>query len=89
MVADPIGGGFVTSLARPGGNITGFMGTETPLAGKWMQLLKEITPGMRRAGNSSPRNGRPMLAAAENRAMDRMSSAFEHDDLRQVFAQSK
>ena len=49
LVADPIGGGFVASLARPGGNITGFMGTEAPLAGKWMQLLKEITPGMRRA----------------------------------------
>jgi putative ABC transport system substrate-binding protein len=49
LVADPIGGGFVASLARPGGNITGFGGTEAPLAGKWMQLLKEITPGMRRA----------------------------------------
>jgi len=48
LVADPIGGGFVASLARPGGNITGFMATEAPLAGKWMQLLKEITPGMRR-----------------------------------------
>jgi putative ABC transport system substrate-binding protein len=49
LVADPIGGGFVASLARPGGNITGFIGTEAPLAGKWIQLLKEITPGMRRA----------------------------------------
>jgi putative ABC transport system substrate-binding protein len=49
LVADPIGGGFVASLARPGGNITGFGGTEAPLAGKWMQLLKQITPGMRRA----------------------------------------
>jgi putative ABC transport system substrate-binding protein len=49
LVADPIGGGFVASLARPGGNITGFGGTEAPLAGKWMQLLKEIRPAMRRA----------------------------------------
>jgi len=49
LVADPIRGGFVASLARPGGNITGFMSTEAPLAGKWMQLLKEITPEMRRA----------------------------------------
>ena len=49
LVADPIGGGFVASLARPGGNITGFMSTEPPLAGKWMQFLKEIAPGMRRA----------------------------------------
>jgi putative ABC transport system substrate-binding protein len=38
----------VASLARPGGNITGFMSTEPPLAGKWMQVLREITPGMRR-----------------------------------------
>jgi len=49
LVADPVGRGFVASLARPGGNITGISGTEPPLAGKWMQLLKEITPGMRRA----------------------------------------
>jgi putative tryptophan/tyrosine transport system substrate-binding protein len=49
LVADPIGGGFVASLARPGGNITGFGGTEAPLGGKWIQLLKEIAPGMRRA----------------------------------------
>ena len=49
LVADPIGLGFVASLARPGGNITGFMFTEPPLAGKWMQLLREITPRMRRA----------------------------------------
>jgi putative ABC transport system substrate-binding protein len=49
LVADPIGLGFVASLSRPGGDITGFMSTEAPLAGKWMQLLKEITPGMRRA----------------------------------------
>jgi putative tryptophan/tyrosine transport system substrate-binding protein len=50
LVADPIGGGFVATLARPGGNITGIMGLDAaPLAGKWVQLLKEVTPGMRRA----------------------------------------
>jgi ABC-type uncharacterized transport system substrate-binding protein len=49
LVADPIAGGFVASLARPGGNITGFQGTEPPLAGKWMQVLREVIPGMRRA----------------------------------------
>jgi putative tryptophan/tyrosine transport system substrate-binding protein len=49
LVADPIGGGFAASLARPGGNITGIMSAEPPLAGKWVQLLKEMTPGMRRA----------------------------------------
>jgi ABC-type uncharacterized transport system substrate-binding protein len=49
LVADPIGGGFVASLARPGGNITGFMNTEPPLAGKWIQFLREIAPLTRRA----------------------------------------
>ena len=47
-VADPIGMGFVASLARPGGNITGFLIEEPPLAGKWVQLLKLMAPGLRR-----------------------------------------
>jgi putative ABC transport system substrate-binding protein len=43
-VTDPIGGGFVESLSRPGGNITGFTHYEPTLASKWLQLLKEIAP---------------------------------------------
>jgi putative tryptophan/tyrosine transport system substrate-binding protein len=43
-VSDPVGGGFVESFRRPGGNVTGFSNTEAPLAGKWVQLLKEIAP---------------------------------------------
>lgn len=43
-VADPIGSGFVASLARPGGNLTGFMTDNSALGGKWVQLLKEIAP---------------------------------------------
>ena len=49
-VADPVGSGFVDSLARPGGNITGFTVSEYSMAGKWLQLLKEIAPGVTRAG---------------------------------------
>ena len=45
----PIGGGFVESLARPGGNITGFMQFEYTLSGKWLELLKQIAPGVTRA----------------------------------------
>ena len=45
---DPVGSGFVDSLARPGGNATGFMGFEYSLGGKWLELLKEIAPGVRR-----------------------------------------
>jgi putative tryptophan/tyrosine transport system substrate-binding protein len=43
-VADPIGSGFVLSLARPGGNSTGFMTDNSALGGKWVELLKEIAP---------------------------------------------
>jgi len=49
VVADPVGAGFVDNLARPGGNATGFMNLEYGLAGKWLELLKEIAPGVKRA----------------------------------------
>ena len=45
---DPVGSGYVDSLARPGGNATGFMTYEFSIAGKWLQLLKEIAPGVTR-----------------------------------------
>jgi putative ABC transport system substrate-binding protein len=47
-VADPVGTGFVDSLARPGGNITGFMAFEFSFGGKWLDLLKEIAPHVTR-----------------------------------------
>src|SRR5438477_4880052 len=47
---DPVGAGWVTSLAKPGGNATGFMQFEYSLAGKWLQLLKEIAPAVTRVG---------------------------------------
>ena len=48
IVADPVGAGFVDSLARPGGNATGFMNFEYGLSGKWLELLKEIAPSVTR-----------------------------------------
>ena len=48
-VAEPVGAGFVDSLARPGGNTTGFMQFEYNLSGKWLELLKQIVPGLTRA----------------------------------------
>src|SRR5260221_11777770 len=48
-VADAVGGGFVDSLARPGGNATGFIAFEWNISGKWLELLKEIAPGVTRA----------------------------------------
>jgi len=48
QVAEPVGAGFVETLARPGGNATGFMLYEYGIGGKWLELLKEIAPGVRR-----------------------------------------
>jgi ABC-type uncharacterized transport system substrate-binding protein len=48
VVNDPVGQGFVASLSRPGGNITGFTFIEFPLIGKWLEMLKEIAPGIKR-----------------------------------------
>jgi putative tryptophan/tyrosine transport system substrate-binding protein len=48
VAVDPVGAGFVDSLARPGGNATGFMNFEYSLSGKWPELLKEIAPGVTR-----------------------------------------
>jgi putative ABC transport system substrate-binding protein len=48
VVSDPVGEGFVVSLARPGGNATGFTNAESSLTGKWLGLLKEIMPSINR-----------------------------------------
>ena len=49
IVIDPVGAGFVASLARPGGNATGFTLFEYGMSGKWLELLKQIAPGVTRA----------------------------------------
>ena len=59
LIADPIGSGFVTSLAHPGGTLTGFMNVDAPMAGKWLELIKEIAPKVRQIAlifnpNTSP-----------------------------------
>jgi len=48
LVPDPVGAGFVASLARPGGNATGFTNFEYGMSGKWPELLKQVSPGMMR-----------------------------------------
>ena len=48
LVADPVGQGFVQSLAKPGGNVTGFSSLDTALFGKWLELLKDVEPGLNR-----------------------------------------
>src|SRR5262249_56051251 len=48
IAADPVGGGLVESLARPGANTTGFASFEYSMGGKWLELLREIAPGVKR-----------------------------------------
>ena len=48
LVVDPVGAGFVDSLAQPGGNATGYILFEYSLSGKWAELLKQIAPGVTR-----------------------------------------
>lgn len=68
VVGDPVGAGYVDSLARPGGNVTGFMLFEFGIAGKWLELLKEIAPSTTRAAilrDASQGAGTSLLAAIQ------------------------
>ena len=55
--SDPVASGVVARLNRPGGNITGFVTVENTLAGKWLELLSEITPGLKRRNHVQSRHG--------------------------------
>src|SRR5207344_1866026 len=68
LVADPVGFGLVESLRHPGGNITGFVVWDLSIGGKWMQLLQEVAPNLRRIGimynpNTAP-YAPPLIASA-------------------------
>jgi len=70
IVSDPVGAGLVASLAQPGGNITGFINVETTMGGKWLELLKEMAPSVRRAAimfnpDTAPGGGSYFLGAIE------------------------
>jgi putative tryptophan/tyrosine transport system substrate-binding protein len=69
-VGDPVGSGFVAGLPRPGGNITGFGDAEQAISGKWLELLKEIAPGIKRVAimfnpDVAPGGGTYYLPASE------------------------
>src|SRR5262249_20402987 len=49
QISDPIGSGFIANVARPGGNITGFSNFEASIGGKWIEILREIAPGLARS----------------------------------------
>jgi putative ABC transport system substrate-binding protein len=95
VVTDPLGSGYVSSLARPGGNITGFSTFAPEIGGKWLGLLKEMVPAMKRvacildpafSGFAAIR--RDMEAAAANFGLTVTSIAFRHpgDDLGSAIA---
>jgi putative ABC transport system substrate-binding protein len=70
-VTDPVGAGFVDSLARPGGNATGFMIYEYSLSAKWLELLKQIAPNVTRVAvirNSDNPAGMAVFGAIQNAA---------------------
>jgi putative ABC transport system substrate-binding protein len=88
-VSDPIGAGFVASVPRPGGNITGFTHVDPAFGGKWLGLLKEIAPSIERAGiifnpDTAPRAGNFFLgsfeAAARLLAIDPVNMPVRTDD---------
>jgi putative ABC transport system substrate-binding protein len=68
--SDPVGSGFIASLPRPGGNLTGFIDIEAAMAGKWVELLTEIAPGVKRVAimfnpETAPDGGSYFLASFE------------------------
>ena len=87
-VSEPVGQGFVQSLARPGGNITGFTEADAPVMGKWLQLLKDVAPSATRvAVIFNPGTGNPALDLY-NRAIEAAAPSLKmtvtlapvHDD---------
>jgi putative ABC transport system substrate-binding protein len=87
LVVDPVGMGLVQSLARPGGNITGFGALDPPIMGKWLQLLKEIAPNITRVAVIFNPDTQP-YARFFNRAIEDAAPSFRvtialapvHDD---------
>jgi putative ABC transport system substrate-binding protein len=74
VASDPVGNGFVDSLGRPGGNATGFMSFEYSMSGKWLELLKQVAPGVMRVAvlrdTGSP-NGNAMFGVIQAMASAR------------------
>lgn len=96
QVSDPVGDGFVKSLARPGGNITGFTNATSSLGGKWVELLKETAPSVSQLGYLfnravAPGGGayylQPLLAAAAKLGVKTVSLDLSRpDDIDAVIA---
>src|SRR5262245_56846547 len=95
-ISDPIGEGFVASFANPGGNVTGFPNFESSMTGKWVELLKDIAPGITRVGflfNPQTTAGggsyflRPIDAAASTfKVKALMALGHDDDEIEAAFA---
>src|SRR6202047_2537044 len=88
IVSDPVGAGFVAGLPRPGGNITGFTNVEASLGGKWLEMLKEIAPRVRRVAimfnpDTAPGGGayflEPFETAARSLAAEPITARVRSD----------
>jgi putative ABC transport system substrate-binding protein len=88
VVSDPVGAGFVAGLPRPGGNITGFTNVEAVMGGKWLEMLKEVAPRVRRVAimfnpDTAPGGGAfflgPFEAAARSLAVEPITARVRSD----------
>jgi putative ABC transport system substrate-binding protein len=94
VVADPVGSKFVASLPRPGGNITGFINIEASLAGKWIETLKDIVPGVTRVALMfNPETGpiayyqQPFETAARSSGIESTAAPVRNEaDIERIFA---
>jgi putative tryptophan/tyrosine transport system substrate-binding protein len=68
QVSDPVGSGFVNSLANPGANITGFINIEASLSSKWLELMRAVAPQVTRSVSCLIRRPRPMLGTISIRS---------------------
>jgi putative tryptophan/tyrosine transport system substrate-binding protein len=93
-VSDPIGSGFAVSLARPGGNITGFTVDDSALGGKWVELLKQISPGTAHVALLFNPSGPPLqffmpsieAAASSNKVEVSVAAVSSKDEIEGVIA---
>jgi putative ABC transport system substrate-binding protein len=93
-VSDPIGSGFAASLARPGGNITGFTVDDAALGGKWVELLKQIAPGTTHVALLFNPSGPPLqffmasieAAASPNKVEVKVAAVGSKDEIEGVIA---
>src|SRR5262245_11452240 len=76
QISDPIGSGFISNLAHPGGNITGFSNFEASMGGKWAEMLRDMVPGVTRAGLLFNPETAPYVARYYQGPFERAASSF-------------